>query len=461
MSQAPADRPPSVYTYHLIIPHATEPRFLLQSTDGGWRLPSFEPEVKYTARVGQNNAWVRERLGLECITLYLAHVDNRLKEARRVDATYVLQNRQPDWTPPEDFQWAGSTELARLELSVPGQPAIIEAWLDEREGRVEPPSRGSWNVPGWYEEATDWMRSQLEAHGIEMTAPPEQIKHWIITSALRVPTSQGDYYFKAVPAVFAQEPGITTAVAARYPQYVPPPLATRALPGEGWMLMPDFKGVVLEDITAEQLSEALRSLARMQIDSVSRAEELRAAGCPDRRLERLAGEIKTLLYDPVVLEGLMPEEVERAQRLGATFEEMCERLASYAVPQTLLHGDFHGGNLLERDGNILIFDWTDGCIAHPFLDLITGIANRQPAFDEAQRAALIDDYLSAWAVYESPEHLREAARLAWPLGGLHQAVSYRAILATPSDATSWELVGAAGYFLKQAMKAVEEDESAH
>ncbi|HEX8221030.1 MAG TPA: aminoglycoside phosphotransferase family protein, partial [Chloroflexia bacterium] len=237
--------------------------------------------------------------------------------------------------------------------------------------------------------------------------------------------------------------------------HVPATLATRSRPGEGWMLMPDFKGRVLEGISVEQLSEGLRLLARMQIDSISRVAELLAVGFPDRRLERLAGELEMLLRDPVVLVGLLPEEIERLHRHRPRFEEMCARLAGYRVPQTLLHGDFQGGNLLVRDGNILIFDWTDGCIAHPFLDLITCISNRYPAFNEQEQAAIRDAYLAEWSEYESPERLREAAQLAWPLGALHQALSYRDIMATPSDATRWELAGAAGYFLKHALKAVE------
>jgi hypothetical protein len=461
LSEPSPAQPPAIYTHHLIIPHVTEPRLLLERTGDGWRLPSFEPDVKYVARVGENNAWVRERLGLECITLYLAHVEDWLKDARRLDATYVLQSRQPDWAPTGDFQWAGRTELDGFEFTMPGQRAIIEAWLDELEGRVEPPVRGTWNAPGWYDDACDWIRSQLAAHGIQAEGPPQQFKHWIITSALRVPTDQGDYYFKAVPTIFAQEPRITSALAARYPEYVPAPLATRMLPGEGWMLMPDFKGEVLENISIKQLSEALRILARMQIDSVSRIEELRAAGCQDRQLERLAGEIRSVLHDHVVLEGLLPEEIERLQKLGPTFEEMCKRLAAYAVPQTLLHGDFHGGNLLERDGKVLIFDWTDASIAHPFLDLITAINNRYPVFSEAERGIIRDVYLSAWTRYESPEQLLEAARLALPLGALHQAVSYRDIMSTPSDATRLDLAGAAGYFLKLALKAVEQPGPAH
>jgi hypothetical protein len=425
----------------------------LQRSGDGWVLPSFEPEVKYGARVGQNNAWVQERLGLECITLYLAHLEDRLKEAGRVDATYVLQNRQPGWSPSGDLQWVGRQELANRELRVPGQRGMIEAWLDEVEARVLPPTRGTWNAPGWYDEATAWIGDQLQAHGIKMTAPPQQFKHWIITSALKVPTDQGDYYFKAVPAVFAQEPGITAALSDRYPEYVPAPLGMRSLPGEGWMLMPDFKGEVLEHISVEQMSEALRNLARMQIDSISRVEELRDAGCADRQLERLAQEVKSLLYDPAVLEGLLPEEVERLQGLGSRFQQMCAQLASYGVPQTLLHGDFHGGNLLSRDGKVLIFDWTDGCIAHPFLDLITAMDNHYPRFGEDEQARMRDAYLAPWVGYESPERLLEAARLAWPLGALHQALSYRGIMATPSDATRWELKGAAGYYLKYALDA--------
>ncbi|MDQ3927872.1 MAG: hypothetical protein M3328_01865, partial [Chloroflexota bacterium] len=152
MSQAPSDRAEPVYTYHLIVPHPTEPRVLLQRKNGGWRLPCFDPEVKYTARVGQNNEWVREHLGLECITLYLAHVDNRLKAERRVDATYVLQNLTAGSSPSGEFRWADRVELGGLEVSVTGQIAVIGAWLDEREGRTEPPRRGTWNGPGWYEE---------------------------------------------------------------------------------------------------------------------------------------------------------------------------------------------------------------------------------------------------------------------------------------------------------------------
>ena len=451
-----SDHPDHTYTYHLLIPHASEPRFLMEQGDGGWGLPHIQPELKWLARVRQNNEWVREKLGLNCITLYVAHVEDRRKDLGSVDALYVMQNRNPSWSPSGTLRWTGREEIATVSLDPPWLRAPIEAWFDEAEGRIEPPRRGAWNAPGWYDEASAWIRSQLEQHGITVTGEPEQFKHWTITSALKIPTDKGDYYFKAVPPVFAQEPGITQVLSTRYPEYVPGPLATRRQPGEGWMLMPDFQGQVLGGIGVEQLSQALRNLAKMQINSISRAEELRNAGCPDRTLERLSGQVEALLHDPVALEGLQPEEIEKLQALAPRFREMCARLAALGVPQTLLHGDFHGDNLLGKSDKVLIFDWTDGAISHPFFDLITALSNDWSAFTEEQRQAITQVYLAEWTAFDTPEHLAEAARLAWPLGGLHQAVSYLGILNTPSDATRWELVGAAAFFLKQALKAVED-----
>ncbi len=186
LSELSTAQPQHRYTYHLIVPHPEEPRLLLQHTSEGWALPSFEPRLKYLARVEQNNNWARERLGLDCITLYVAQVEEDLKEPGSVDATYVLQVRDRAWSPSGHLRWAGREEIATLELTVAGQRATIEGWLDEREGRIEPPQRGTWNSPGWYEEACGWIQEQLESHGIRVTARPEQFKHWIITSALRV-----------------------------------------------------------------------------------------------------------------------------------------------------------------------------------------------------------------------------------------------------------------------------------
>ena len=93
---------------------------------------------------------------------------------------------------------------------------------------------------------------------------------------------------------------------------------------------------------------------------------------------------------------------------------ICAELARYAVPSTLVHGDLHLGNVARLAGRYLFFDWTDGCVAHPFFDTISIFQTKQ-ARDPGVQARLRDSYLGVWAGYESIERLREAWTLAKPL----------------------------------------------
>ena len=113
------------------------------------------------------------------------------------------------------------------------------------------------------------------------------------------------------------------------------------------------------------------------------------------------------------------------RRLAPELKDACRRLAACGVPDALVHGDLHPGNIARLDGELAYFDWTDACIAHPFFDL----QSLQWQKDEATRAALLDAYLGAWEGVESPERLHEAAALAAIVTPLHHAVSYQQILA--------------------------------
>ena len=49
--------------------------------------------------------------------------------------------------------------------------------------------------------------------------------------------------------------------------------------------------------------------------------------------------------------------------------EACEELASYGIPETIQHDDFHDGQVFVRDGRYLLMDWGDACVSHPFFTL--------------------------------------------------------------------------------------------
>jgi hypothetical protein len=167
--------------------------------------------------------------------------------------------------------------------------------------------------------------------------------------------------------------------------------------------------------------------APLTVDAVDR---LLGAGCLDRRLAWLSAQAEGWL--PAVQETgrlagidaatwLSADEVAELAAAGPRLVAMCGELAAFAVPATLLHGDLHLSNVAKGPAGYLFFDWTDACVAHPFLDMIT-------VFHEKD-GALRDAYLAEWTRFEPPDRLRRAWELAEPLGALHHAVGYRSIVA--------------------------------
>lgn len=80
------------------------------------------------------------------------------------------------------------------------------------------------------------------------------------------------------------------------------------------------------------------------------------------------------------------DRIDEALALGAP-----DRRAPAALPHTLVHGDFHAGNVLGST----VLDWSDAAVANPLHDLNHYLLHRDPA----QRDALVATYAEA-----SPAH---------------------------------------------------------
>src|SRR5438477_2563449 len=119
----------------------------------------------------------------------------------------------------------------------------------------------------------------------------------------------------------------------------------------------------------------------------------------------------------------------------------CRSCARYGVPETLLHGDFHRGNVATSGGRTMLVDWTDGCVGHPFFDLATALPD-----DGKHRETLLSAYLEGWAELTPIAQLRDAFTIADCLACLHHAVSYQRILDGIEPGERWELGGAVHRF---------------
>ncbi len=435
--------------YHLLIPHPTEPAVLMLANGSNWALPQCSVDARTASAAEPIRAAVRAQLGLGVIVLRCVTADHD-EPAHQVTALFDLDNLSPDWTLPPSARWVDAAALAGLPLAETSHRRWLEAWF--AESGSPPTLRAPWARPGWFGEACAWIEAQVQHEGWSLSRPIEQLRLWSITCALRMRTSAGDLYFKAVPEMFAREPGLTRALGELFSDCVPEVVAMDA--ARGWMLLRDFGGRRLSESADPTAWEAaLRRYARLQIESARDLDHWFALDCLDRRPAQLAMQIDPLLADKDALlldqpDGLTSADLGTLRGLSDRLKAACAALADLGLPDTLEHGDFHADNINVTERGPVIYDWTDGCVAHPFFSLASFSETAPPElFERVVRA-----YLDEWATRFRRERVEAAFRLARPLGALHLAVSYQIIRDNTEPGARWELAGALPFWLKVLLK---------
>jgi hypothetical protein len=193
--------------------------------------------------------------------------------------------------------------------------------------------------------------------------PLEQVNSWPLAAVLR----NGDVWFKAVFPLFHYEPAVTEAIGM--------PRVLRSEHERGWMLMEGAHGDELDHTVA------LQAIAAVHREWSARIDEALALGAPDRR-------------------------------------------ATSALPHTLVHGDFHPGNVLGST----IIDWSDAAIANPLHDVNHYLLN----VGDERRDELLAAYGDAYGA-----DVRAAADASEAETYEYIAQSYAGITAALADDDKW------------------------
>jgi phosphotransferase family enzyme len=301
-----------------------------------------------------------------------------------------------------------------------------------------------WLEPEWRAEAEAWIRNH-----VRITGQVEQPHVYPWSTVLRVPTAEGDLWFKATTLeVHGFEPKLTALLTEAFPDRVPELVAIDA--ERGWMLMRDA-GIRLRELaeSAEALTrwaEILPLYAELQISLAPRAGDLLALGVPDERLAAIPDKIEALLEDDDALMLGVSSELSRDQRdeLRRQIPELrvlVGELKAFGIPETIQHDDFHDGQVFVKDGRYRLLDWGDSCISHPFHTLtvtLRALAWRHKLAPGSRPLLRVRDaYLEPFG---APTR---AAELAYRTGTLARALAWRRYMAAtapgerdPEDAES-------------------------
>lgn len=329
----------------------------------------------------------RQHYGVEIVVLRLIDAERDDPHGGRV--TYLAELVDPAARPRAAAPWTGMLE--------------------------EHPLRHPFARPGGPSADLAWARSILAGRGLQATAPPVQVRTWNLSSLWRIPVSGQTAWLKAVPPFFAHEGSVLRLLSS-----APVP---RLLGHEGGrMLLEEIPGQDLYRAELPFLTTMVDLLVDLQAGWRHRLAELLALGLPDWRAPALSG-----LVAAVVERTAGELSAEDQATLADFVDGLPARFAEAAtsgIGDTLVHGDFHPGNLRGDEGALTLLDWGDCGVGHPLLD--------QPAF----LSAISDDAVAAvrahwearWCVAVPGCDPGRAARMLAPIATARQAVIYARFL---------------------------------
>lgn len=355
------------------------------------QLPPFPVETPWWQDAGSVVRAARDRFDLDVTVLRLLEAE--LPAAPGGAVTYLA-------------------EADRADLVGGPAATALSPWTDSL---TDDPRRIPYARPGGPAADLAWADSVVAADGNPRTSPGEQIRTWNLSSLWRLPTARSVAWLKVVPPFFAHEGRLLERLAGE----AVPDLIGR---DGSRMLLAEIPGDDQHHAGVPALLAMVDILVDLQHRWLSRVDELQNLGLPDWRGAALSEAIAR------VVERAAPALVRADHRaLDAFVDALPDRIAALdacGLPVSLVHGDFHPGNVRGDARRLVVLDWGDSGIGHPLLD--------QPAFltriDGAAVEAVRAHWHAAWRRAAPGSDPDRAARFLAPMAAARQAVIYRRFL---------------------------------
>jgi Ser/Thr protein kinase RdoA (MazF antagonist) len=287
--------------------------------------------------------------------------------------------------------WAEGPRVSYLaEVAAAPDPALlVPATVDS----AHQPHRAPYAYPGGPRASLDWAWRALGCAPGRAT----QVRTWNLSSLWTLHAPAGRYWLKEVPTFYAHEGALLRWLAARYPVLVPHPVAVDG----ARTLLTEVPGEDRYGAPAAERLEMLASLHRIHVDAAGATAQLLDLGVPDGRADPLAETLSTTVRrygHPRLVDGL---------------RERLAEAAACGIPDTLVHGDFHPGNVRGRT----VLDWGDATVGHPGFDLL----RMSEGVDGAQAAMLARRWCGWWRSAVPDSRPERALELLAPLVPLRHA----------------------------------------
>ena len=260
-----------------------------------------------------------------------------------------------------------------------------------------------------------WAEALLAERGMRLIGPAEQVRTWNLSSLWRLRVAGQVVWLKVVPRFFAHEGPMLERL---HDQAVPDLIAHEG----GRVLLAEIPGADLYDPSLAQMLDMVALLVGIQQKWISRADELLALGLPDWRAPALSAAIRSVMQR--VASELDADDRSTLQRFAAGLNDRFGAVRACGLPDTLVHGDFHPGNVRGDVTRLVLLDWGDCGIGHPLLDE-SAFRDRIPAHVVA---SVGERWHAEWRRAVPGSDPQRASALLAPVAAARQAVTYQGFL---------------------------------
>ena len=160
-------------------------------------------------------------------------------------------------------------------------------------------------------------------------------------------------------------------------------------------------------------------LVDLQAAWIGRVDDLLRIGLPDWRGPGLTARIADVVQRRSA--ELTTEDRETLEAFVAALPARFAEVAACGMPDTLVHGDYHPGNLRGEPGHLTMLDWGDTGVGQPLLDMPAFLRAAPPA----SLARIREHWLAAWRAAVPGCDAERAAQLLAPVAAGRQAVIYQ------------------------------------
>jgi hypothetical protein len=308
---------------------------------------------------------------------------------------------QPNVPLPSGMRWATVSSLTSQSFLVAADYNALRAF---HEGlSASPSTHAPFEHLGWFREVTSWIEDAIIPFRLQWNGRFEQFHASASFSLIRFETLPRAVWFKAVGEPNTREFAIIRELSKHCQEYVPRLLAVR----------PDWNGWLAEECpgkTLDQVSDidlwrhAVRSLANLQVESLSWSKSLLLAGAHDLRtlfarpaVERFFALVERLIAP--MAESVTPDfPVEDLRLMKGRMLQLLDHAGNSRVPEALGHLDLNAGNVVVSSGQCGYLDWAEAYVGPPFLALDYLLQNFRRAFGRGSQheSSVVQTYLTVW-----------------------------------------------------------------